>query len=322
MDDIWTLLLLSLAMLVGCYLAGIIPLAINFSEDKLKLVTILGAGLLVGTALSVIIPEGIHAMSMGQKSEHHADPQVAAAMTKVDEKGTHESHAEHDSHEGHAHRLIDDHSLIGITLVSGFIFMLLVDHIGGGSHMHAPSDAEVGSQTIGQQNRNKITATLGLVVHAAADGIAMGAAVTMSTAHLTMIVFVAIMLHKAPAAFGLVSFLLHEGFDRPRIRKHLFIFAAAAPIGAIVTYLGLNQQSMEKLHDTHTTGIAMLFSAGTFLYVATVHVLPEIANRQTRHTQDDGTVVIHEHKGFKNIELAAIVIGAVIPVVLSIGHKH
>ena len=71
--------------------------------------------------------------------EHHTDPQVAAALTKVDEKGTHESHAEHDSHEGHAHRLIDDHSLIGITLVSGFIFMLLVDHIGGGSHMHAPS---------------------------------------------------------------------------------------------------------------------------------------------------------------------------------------
>ena len=52
---------------------------------------------------------------------------------------------------------------------------------------------------------------------------------------------VQLFIFQAPAAFGLVSFLLHEGFDRPRIRKHLFIFAAAAPIGAIVTYLGLNQ---------------------------------------------------------------------------------
>lgn len=308
-------------MLVGCYLAGIIPLAINLSEDKLKLVTVLGAGLLVGTALAVIIPEGIHAMSMGSESHDHS-AETKGAVSKAAEKDTHEAHAEHDSHEGHTHKLLDDHSLIGITLVFGFIFMLLVDQLGGGSHMHAPVDAEVGSQTIGQQNRHKITATLGLVVHAAADGIAMGAAVSMATAHLTMIVFVAIMLHKAPAAFGLVSFLLHEGFDRPRIRKHLFVFAAAAPIGAIVTYLGLNQQSMEKLHDTHTTGVAMLFSAGTFLYVATVHVLPEIANRPTRHTQEDGTVIIHEHKGFKNIELAAIVIGAIIPVILSIGHKH
>lgn len=34
MDDVWTLLLLSFAMLVGCYLAGIIPLAINLSEVK------------------------------------------------------------------------------------------------------------------------------------------------------------------------------------------------------------------------------------------------------------------------------------------------
>lgn len=33
-------------------------------QDKLKLVTVLGAGLLVGTALAVIIPEGIHAMSI------------------------------------------------------------------------------------------------------------------------------------------------------------------------------------------------------------------------------------------------------------------
>ncbi len=31
-------------------------------QDKLKLVTVLGAGLLCGTALAVIIPEGVHAL--------------------------------------------------------------------------------------------------------------------------------------------------------------------------------------------------------------------------------------------------------------------
>lgn len=31
-------------------------------KDKLKFVTVFGAGLLVGTALAVIIPEGINAM--------------------------------------------------------------------------------------------------------------------------------------------------------------------------------------------------------------------------------------------------------------------
>uniref|UniRef100_A0A2K6M9G0 Zinc transporter ZIP9 n=2 Tax=Rhinopithecus TaxID=542827 RepID=A0A2K6M9G0_RHIBE len=62
MDDFISISLLSLAMLVGCYVAGIIPLAVNFSEERLKLVTVLGAGLLCGTALAVIVPEGVHAL--------------------------------------------------------------------------------------------------------------------------------------------------------------------------------------------------------------------------------------------------------------------
>ena len=50
---------------------------------------------------------------------------------------------------------------------------------------------------------------------------------------------------QAPAAFGLVSFLLHDGLDRGRIRKHLFAFSAAAPIGAILTFLILNHVSCQ-----------------------------------------------------------------------------
>ena len=50
-------------------------------------------------------------------------------------------------------------------------------------------------------------------------------------------------LLQAPAAFGLVSFLLHEGLDRNRIRRHLGVFSAAAPLLAIVTYFGLSQVS-------------------------------------------------------------------------------
>ena len=45
------------------------------------------------------------------------------------------------------------------------------------------------------------------------------------------------MLHKAPAAFGLVTFLMHEGIDRSRIRKHLLTFSFAAPTLALTTYI-------------------------------------------------------------------------------------
>lgn len=314
MDDLWTLILLSLAMLIGCYIAGIIPLSITLSEDKLKFVTVFGAGLLVGTALAVIIPEGINAMytSGDHDHSHHHE-----SHSKETDKHT----ATGQEHHEHHHSTTDVHSLIGVTLVSGFIFMLIVDQIGGAhAHAHAPADTEAG-QTL-QQNRNRITATLGLVVHAAADGIALGAATVLAHTHLTMIVFIAIMLHKMPAAFGLVSFLLHEGFERNRIRKHLLVFALAAPVLAVITYIILSQRSVESLHDTKTTGIAMLFSAGTFLYVATVHVLPEVSSSKSQHSNPDGSVIIKEHKGFRSKDLVAIVIGAVLPVILSIGHKH
>lgn len=36
MDDFLSISLLSLAMLIGCYVAGIIPLAVNFSEVRRK----------------------------------------------------------------------------------------------------------------------------------------------------------------------------------------------------------------------------------------------------------------------------------------------
>ena len=83
------------------------------------------------------------------------------------------------------------------------------------------------------------TTTLGLVVHAAADGIAMGAAAATNQVDVEIIVFLAIMLHKAPAAFGLVTFLLHEGLDRNRTRKHLLIFSVSAPSLALLTFISL-----------------------------------------------------------------------------------
>ncbi|XP_022425978.1 zinc transporter ZIP9 isoform X5 [Delphinapterus leucas] len=241
MDDFISISLLSLAMLVGCYVAGIIPLAVNFSEERLKLVTVLGAGLLCGTALAVIVPEGVHALY----EDFLEDPETA------------------------------------------------------------------------RPSNSKITTTLGLVVHAAADGVALGAAASTSQTSVQLIVFVAIMLHKAPAAFGLVSFLMHAGLERNRIRKHLLVFALAAPVMSMVTYLGLSKSSKEALSEVNATGVAMLFSAGTFLYVATVHVLPEVGGMGHSHKPDPAG-----GRGLSRLEVAALVLGCLIPLALSVGHQH
>lgn len=41
---------------------------------------------------------------------------------------------------------------------------------------------------------------------------------------------------KAPAAFGMVSFLVHMGVEKKLVQGHLLAFSAAAPIFAISTY--------------------------------------------------------------------------------------
>ncbi|XP_032261298.1 zinc transporter ZIP9 isoform X1 [Halichoerus grypus] len=323
MDDFISISLLSLAMLVGCYVAGIVPLAVNFSEERLKLVTVLGAGLLCGTALAVIVPEGVHALyedileeahvnlkeelqQMSSKGKHH---QVSETQNVIASDKAAEIPVAHEHEHNHDHTQL--HAYIGVSLVLGFVFMLLVDQIGS-SHVHSTDDPETA-----RPSNSKITTTLGLVVHAAADGVALGAAASTSQTSVQLIVFVAIMLHKAPAAFGLVSFLMHAGLERNRIRKHLLVFALAAPVMSMVTYLGLSKSSKEALSEVNATGVAMLFSAGTFLYVATVHVLPEVGGMGHSHRSDPTG-----GRGLSRLEVAALVLGCLIPLILSVGHQH
>ena len=87
-------------------------------------------------------------------------------------------------------------------------------------------------------------------------------------------------------------------------------------------FIELFQNDSMYFSGLHTTGIAMLFSAGTFLYVATVHVLPEIATVRYEHRVTDETVVIRERKTFQYLELLALITGAMVPVFLAMGHRH
>ncbi|CAG9794382.1 unnamed protein product [Diatraea saccharalis] len=134
MDGTWVLILLALVMLIGSYVAGSIPLNVNMSEDKLQKVTVFGAGLLVGTALAVIIPEGVRSL--------FSERSMPTIVTK-------DYTAEPPGHDD------DLHSVIGISLVLGFVFMLLVDQM---SSRFNDSTNPV---------EKNVTATVGLVVHAA-----------------------------------------------------------------------------------------------------------------------------------------------------------
>jgi zinc transporter 9 len=105
-----------------------------------------------------------------------------------------------------------------------------------------------------------------LVIHAAADGIALGASSTDTG--LSFIIFLAIMVHKAPASFGLTSILLKQGLSSRTARAHLLVFSLAAPVGALATFLFahmVGSSSGDQAGSQWRTGMLLLFSGGTFL---------------------------------------------------------
>ncbi|EEC09544.1 zinc transporter, putative [Ixodes scapularis] len=315
MADAAMLFALAGAMFLGSYISGLVPLSLPLTEARLHLVSVFGAGLLVGTALSVIIPEGISTLYTTQMRRFHHDrssTRLAGGPTPLKSDPA----APHGGNHGGLDEL-DPRNLVGVTLVLGFLFMLLVDQLVS-RHRHSkvlPTSVS---------GESSVTATLGLIVHAAADGVALGAAATTSNLDTEAVVFLAIMLHKAPAAFALVSFLMHEAVERTTIRKHLLIFSLAAPLLALITFFAINRGATESISSLHATGVALLFSAGTFLYVATVHVLPELVVRHSNHQGDArGRSGTPSSDGFTKTDVLTIVVGALMPVLLTLGrHGH
>ncbi len=67
------------------------------------------------------------------------------------------------------------------------------------------------------------------------------------------------------------------------------------------------------------TGIAMLFSAGTFLYVSTVHVLNEVTQGPRHMTSPDS---LSPSNKLSKVELFLVVLGSLLPLVFNAFHSH
>ena len=222
MDGQTIIFLLAAIMFAGALAFGYIPLGFRFSHARLEQFMALGAGVLVGSAFLVVIPEGLTLVA-------------AIGIAPL---------------------------FLGGAILAGFTLMLLLEFFGLPHAVHHEEDRELLS----------LSATIGLVIHAAVDGLALGASVTSST-ETGLIVFAAIMLHKGPTAFGLASFLAHIETGQARSRLYLLLFALTSPLAAILAFYTLRDSA---LASDANVGLTLLFSAGTFLYVATVDVLPEV----------------------------------------------
>lgn len=289
-----------------------LPLAISLSQSQIRLLSTIGMGVLVGTSLIVIIPEGIDTLYSVQTVHTTVAPAPPAAVIAPvphdaeapsfllprneveidfpDDGDHHDEGSDHHDEDGHDHdEESSPHSYIGLALISGFILMYLVDVLPSSSNS-APANHQINLSSLGSLSSDSAppahstaSLTLGLLIHSFADGIALGASATTNSLSLGFIIFLAITLHKAPAAFGFTAVLLRTGLSKRTVRGHLAAFSLAAPVGAVCTYAVVSVLgSGDGQGMVWWTGMVLLFSGGTFLYVA-MHAMKDVgAERQGR----------------------------------------
>ncbi|RAK70827.1 Mn(2+) transporter ATX2 [Aspergillus fijiensis CBS 313.89] len=397
MEGLFTLLALSIVMAITSFVVGSLPLAFTLSPSQLRLISSIGMGVLVGTSLIVIIPEGVETLysasspavrngistrstSTAVNWPIHKSPAVkiyeprdilsfgdaaevpppdfdsvpttpTLRVTRDEQNQIHErkeetsGDTEHEAHEEES----SPHAWIGIALISGFILMYLIDklpvlaspskqertpyhisldNLGSGLRRNSSPSREGGLLDAGNvpKSSHSFATTTGLVIHAAADGIALGA--SSSDSGLSFIIFLAIMVHKAPASFGLTSVLLKQGLSSRTARAHLLVFSLAAPLGALMTFLFVqvmgSGSSGDEMSTRWRTGVLLLFSAGTFLYVA-MHTMQENSPNTSRESPANGygdprDLPAKHDKSMR--DLIASVVGMILPLFLQLGHAH
>jgi len=153
----------------------------------------------------------------------------------------------------------------GLFILAGFLLIFFVERIllrrEGGGHSH-------GHLVV------SLTVLIGLSVHSLMEG--FGLAIVMSDKELAEVLLVSILAHKVPAAFSLVSLMVLAQQSRKRVWAGLLIFAATAPVGALV---------LGPIFDYGRAGALWQFTGlvtGSFLYVATADLLPEAFHSRRR----------------------------------------
>ncbi len=237
--------LLALTIFVLSLGGGLAPrlFAGRIGEHQLENITGVASGLLLASAVLVVVPEGFH----------------VAAKTATDDVFSFEP------------------VVLGATLLAGFVAMLLLEGFGIGHDVHEEHHDHTAGHGHGHVHHPASISALaiGLSAHAAADGLAISAAAVAGDTAFSVLIAVAVLIHRVPAAFSLGLFALHETRDPARAMRGVVAFALATPLTMLLATL-LLEDADEKL-----IALALLFSAGTFLYVATVDTLPAIHNPET-----------------------------------------
>jgi len=150
-----------------------------------------------------------------------------------------------------------------VLIMAGYCAVHLLEHtinahfhFGEETHSHEFVSMRTGYSVLG-----------GLSVHALFDGVAIGSGFVVSR-DLGWLIFLAILLHKAPEGFTMASVMLASGRSRSTAFYSAVALAAATLAGVLV---------IELIPSWLPYGLPI--SAGVALYVAATDLVPEV-NRE------------------------------------------
>jgi len=238
----------SVAIIAVSLVGGSLPLVYRWSSSQLHVFTGLSAGFFIAAAFLILIPESVE--------------------------------------------LMDAHEALLLVMV-GFVAVLLVErvimtlHHGEHHHDHDEHDEhepEVRKECEHTHALTSTTAFIGLAVHGAMDGFALGVA-AMVQEEIGAVVFAAILAHKGVEVLALATtFRLAEiPVRRSMLLVGLFTLIVPAAAFAAVPLIGM----MESFE----VGFPLALAAGTFLYVGIYDLLPEAFHLERRGYRAFLTVV-------------------------------
>lgn len=159
-----------------------------------------------------------------------------------------------------------------VYVLAGFLFVLLFEQLAAGHH-----DTDCGHDCPHHHDVVGITAFVGLAVHSLTAGFALGVS-ALSSEKLGFVLFFAIIAHKAVEAFSLATVMRLSSFSPWRSAKLLVVYTLMTPLGAVIAYLLMSHMNLASIE------IPTALAAGTFLYVATMDLLPEAFHVEGKRT--------------------------------------
>ncbi|XP_073824710.1 zinc transporter catecholamines up [Musca autumnalis] len=238
-------------------------------RPRLKIILAFASGGLLGDAFLHLIPHATHPHHSHQPEHAHSH----------EHSHIHEHGHSHDK--GHEH----NHDIsTGLWVLAGIIVFLTVEKLvrlfkGENGHSHGVPETKNKDKKdhVKKEERVEISGYLNLAAdfaHNFTDGLAIGASYLAGN-EIGLVTTVTILLHEVPHEIGDYAILIKSGCSRKNAICLQLVTALGALSGNALALVGIGAES-------DAAPWVLPFTAGGFIYIAAVSVLPELLEESTK----------------------------------------